>query len=90
MIAVDDLIALVRAYNPRTDEALIRGAYAYGNLRAEVGVHRLVRISPFDAAGRRHTVAATATAPTRLGSARCFGACVSAARITRTSTTSCA
>ena len=31
------------------------GAYAYGYLRAEVGVHRLVRISPFDAAARRHT-----------------------------------
>ena len=33
----------------------IRGAYAYGYLRAEKGVHRLVRISPFDASGRRHT-----------------------------------
>jgi peptide chain release factor 2 len=31
------------------------GPYAYGYLSAEVGVHRLVRISPFDAAGRRHT-----------------------------------
>ncbi|WP_371157221.1 bifunctional (p)ppGpp synthetase/guanosine-3',5'-bis(diphosphate) 3'-pyrophosphohydrolase [Jannaschia sp. 2305UL9-9] len=30
MIEVDDLIALVRAYNPRCDEALIRAAYAYG------------------------------------------------------------
>ena len=30
MIEVDDLIALVRAYNPRTDEALLRDAYAYG------------------------------------------------------------
>ena len=30
MIAVDDLIALVRLYNPRTDEALIRAAYDYG------------------------------------------------------------
>lgn len=34
---------------------LIEGPYAYGYLRAEQGVHRLVRISPFDAAGRRHT-----------------------------------
>jgi len=35
--------------------ALIKGAYAYGYLRAEKGVHRLVRLSPFDAAHRRHT-----------------------------------
>jgi len=33
----------------------IRGLYAYGFLRAETGVHRLVRISPFDANARRHT-----------------------------------
>ena len=33
----------------------IRGQYAYGFLRAEAGVHRLVRISPFDANARRHT-----------------------------------
>lgn len=33
----------------------VTGPYAYGYLRAEVGVHRLVRISPFDAAKRRHT-----------------------------------
>lgn len=32
-----------------------QGAYAYGYLSAEVGVHRLVRLSPFDAAKRRHT-----------------------------------
>lgn len=35
------------------------GSYAYGFLRAEVGVHRLVRISPFDASGRRHTAFAS-------------------------------
>jgi peptide chain release factor 2 len=34
---------------------LVEGEYAYGYLRAESGVHRLVRISPFDNAGRRHT-----------------------------------
>lgn len=34
---------------------LISGPNAYGYLKAEKGVHRLVRISPFDASGRRHT-----------------------------------
>ena len=34
---------------------LVEGAYAYGFLKAERGVHRLVRISPFDSAHRRHT-----------------------------------
>lgn len=33
----------------------IRGQHAYGFLRPEAGVHRLVRISPFDSAARRHT-----------------------------------
>lgn len=33
----------------------VRGAYAFGYLKAERGVHRLVRISPFDSAKRRHT-----------------------------------
>ena len=34
---------------------LVSGSYAYGYLKGEMGVHRLVRISPFDAGGRRHT-----------------------------------
>ena len=34
---------------------LVKGHYAYGYLRSEMGIHRLVRISPFDAGGRRHT-----------------------------------
>lgn len=34
---------------------LVSGEYAYGYLKAEKGVHRLVRISPFDANSRRHT-----------------------------------
>ncbi len=33
----------------------VTGGYAYGFLKAESGIHRLVRISPFDASGRRHT-----------------------------------
>jgi peptide chain release factor 2 len=39
----------------RTASLKIDGAYAYGYLKNERGVHRLVRISPFDAAGKRHT-----------------------------------
>jgi len=41
---------------------LVRGQYAYGYLRAEAGVHRLVRLSPFDAAHRRHTSFASVAA----------------------------
>jgi peptide chain release factor 2 len=35
--------------------AVVQGAWAYGYLKTERGVHRLVRLSPFDAAHRRHT-----------------------------------
>jgi len=34
---------------------IVTGTFAYGSLRSESGVHRLVRISPFDASARRHT-----------------------------------
>lgn len=39
----------------KTVTFLVKGPYAYGYLRVEAGVHRLVRISPFDANKRRHT-----------------------------------
>jgi len=39
----------------KSAELMALGSYAYGYLKGESGVHRLVRISPFDASGRRHT-----------------------------------
>jgi len=39
----------------KTATIIVRGSYAYGYLQGEEGVHRLVRISPFDANKRRHT-----------------------------------
>lgn len=39
----------------RSATIAVRGDYAFGKLRGETGVHRLVRISPFDAQARRHT-----------------------------------
>lgn len=34
---------------------MVKGKYAFGKLKCEEGVHRLIRISPFDSSGRRHT-----------------------------------
>ena len=45
----------------RSVTATIKGEYAYGYLRVEQGVHRLVRISPFDSQHRRHTAFASVT-----------------------------
>lgn len=39
----------------KTVSIMVTGRYAYGYLRAEKGVHRLVRLSPYDSAHRRHT-----------------------------------
>lgn len=39
----------------RSSTLLIKGKYAYGLLKSEIGIHRLVRISPFDSNRRRHT-----------------------------------
>ena len=39
----------------KTATVLVEGKFAYGYLKEEVGIHRLVRISPFDANRRRHT-----------------------------------
>jgi len=39
----------------KSSTLLVKGEYAFGNLKGEKGVHRLVRISPFDANKRRHT-----------------------------------
>jgi peptide chain release factor 2 len=44
----------------KSSTMLVKGAYAYGHLKSENGVHRLVRISPFDAQSRRHTSFASA------------------------------
>ncbi|HEY8375819.1 MAG TPA: peptide chain release factor 2 [Nannocystis sp.] len=51
----------------RSAELAISGEFAYGYLRSEIGVHRLVRISPFDANARRQTSFASVMALPDLG-----------------------
>lgn len=51
----------------RNGTLLIQGDYAYGYLRGETGNHRLIRISPFDSAGRRHTSFAAVDVTPELG-----------------------
>ncbi len=57
----NDFEAEIDEYQPGEEAGLksatvtIKGRYAYGNLLSERGVHRLVRISPFDSSARRHT-----------------------------------
>ncbi len=48
---------------------LIKGDYAFGYLKGETGNHRLIRISPFDSAGRRHTAFAAVDMTPDLGDA---------------------
>ena len=52
-VQVVDLLAGEEA-GTKSATFFVRGPYAYGYLKAECGVHRLVRISPFDANKRRH------------------------------------
>jgi peptide chain release factor 2 len=53
-VQITDLLADAEA-GIKSATAIISGATAYGRLKSEKGVHRLVRISPFDANRRRHT-----------------------------------
>ena len=50
---VDETVAEIAGVKSRT--LRVDGAYAYGYAQFESGIHRLVRMSPFDAAGLRHT-----------------------------------
>ena len=51
----------------RSATIAIRGDYVFGYMKAEIGVHRLIRISPFDSAGRRQTSFAAVDATPELG-----------------------
>ena len=53
-VEVDEVLPAEEA-GIRSATLTVRGEYAYGILESERGVHRLVRISPFDSASRRHT-----------------------------------
>jgi peptide chain release factor 2 len=53
--AVEELDRLEAEAGVKSATCRIDGQYAYGSLKGESGVHRLVRISPFDANSRRHT-----------------------------------
>jgi peptide chain release factor 2 len=53
--AVEEVDMLEAEGGIKSATCKIEGAYAYGYLKGESGVHRLVRISPFDANARRHT-----------------------------------
>jgi peptide chain release factor 2 len=58
--AIEELDRLEAEGGMKSATAKIEGDYAYGYLKGESGVHRLVRISPFDANARRHTSFASA------------------------------
>ena len=52
---VEKVRLMYQQYGIKSVTIAVDGKYAYGYLRSEKGVHRLVRLSPFDAAHRRHT-----------------------------------